>query len=169
MEKELKGLIRRARQKDPDAFTELIELHKHSMYKMARSILSSDEDARDAIQDTILTCWEKMGMLRDEAFFKTWITRILINKCYDILRAGKRITYVEELPDVPAKEEPCEAEWQDVLGFLEKDYRVAVTLYYAQGFRTREIAKILGIKEATVRIRLSRARKRLKEYYQREV
>lgn len=168
MDKELKGLVRRARQKDPDAFTELIEMHKQLMYKMARSILSNDEDARDAIQDTILTLWEKMDMLREETYFKTWLTKILINKCYDILRVGKRIDYVEELPDIPAREESSETEWKDLLAFLEEEYRIVVTLYYAQGFRTREIARILDLKETTVRTKLARARKRLKQYYQEE-
>lgn len=43
-------------------------------------------DAADAISDTILACWEKIGQLREERYFRTWITRILVNKCRDILR-----------------------------------------------------------------------------------
>ena len=44
----------------------------------------NDEDAADAIQKTILTCWERLSSLRDNKLFKTWMTRTLINKCYDI-------------------------------------------------------------------------------------
>lgn len=59
-------LIRRAKSRDPDAFTELMRSQMNSMYKTARQILQSDEDIADAVQDTLLTCWQKLDQLRDE-------------------------------------------------------------------------------------------------------
>jgi len=56
------------------------------MYRTAIAILANEEDAGDAMQDTILSCWEKIGTLKKAQYFKTWLTRILINHCYDILR-----------------------------------------------------------------------------------
>ena len=75
----MKTLIKKAQHKDADAFVELMQENMKDMYKVARAILSNDEDAADAIQDTILACWEKIHTLKQEDFFKTWLTRILIN------------------------------------------------------------------------------------------
>ena len=72
-------LIDQAKGRDPDAFAELMQLYMQDMYRVALAILMNDEDAADAIQDTILACWEKIHTLRKREFFKTWLTRILIN------------------------------------------------------------------------------------------
>ena len=67
-----------------------------NMYKVARSILLRDEDVADAISDTILVCWEKIDTLKKNRFFRTWMTRILINKCNDILRDCQRTVFTDE-------------------------------------------------------------------------
>ena len=72
-EKELLQLIRKAKAKDPDAFSSLIYFYMKDLYRVAISILMNDEDAADAIQDTILGCWEKLQTLKEEKYFKTWI------------------------------------------------------------------------------------------------
>ena len=166
MNRDLERLVRRAKERDPDAFTELMESQKYVLYKTARAILDNDEDAADAIQDTILTCWEKLDLLKENQFFRAWITKILINKCTDLLRMRKRVVYVEEYPEIPAKEEVSDAEWKELLAILDEEHRLVVTLYYAQGFRTKEIARILGITDSAVRSRLARARERVKKYCQ---
>ena len=63
-EKKLLQLIRKAKAKDPDAFSSLIYFYMKDLYRVAISILMNDEDAADAIQDTILGCWEKLQTLR---------------------------------------------------------------------------------------------------------
>ena len=90
-EKELLQLIRKARSKDPDAFSSLIYFYMKDLYRVAISILMNDEDAADAIQDTILGCWEKLYTLKQEKYFKTWLTRILINHCYDMRKKQQRM------------------------------------------------------------------------------
>ena len=69
--KELLQLIRKAKAKDPDAFSSLIYFYMKDLYRVAISILMNDEDAADAIQDTILGCWEKLYTLKEEKYFKT--------------------------------------------------------------------------------------------------
>ena len=76
-----------------------MQLHEQDMYRTASAILSQDADIADAIQETILTCWEKIDTLQKNRYFKTWMIRILINKCKDILRLGRRMVCVEELPE----------------------------------------------------------------------
>lgn len=77
----MENLIKKARQHDADAFTELMMEQMQTMYKTARAILDNEEDAADAISDTILACWEKLGQLRENKYFRTWMIRILVNKC----------------------------------------------------------------------------------------
>ena len=89
-------LIARARERDPDAFTELMQMYMKDMYRVAVAILMQDDDAADAVQDTILTCWEKLSVLREDRFFKTWMTRILIHKCYDIRKTREKITRISK-------------------------------------------------------------------------
>ena len=72
-------LIRRAKSRDPDAFTELMRSQMNSIYKTARQILQSDEDIADAVQVTILTCWQKLDLLRDELAWRACMMLILIN------------------------------------------------------------------------------------------
>lgn len=93
----LKHLVKKAQQGDARAFVRLIEINKQSMYKIARSYFTNDEDIADAIQDTIETCYRSIRHLADPGYFRTWMTRILINKCIDIIRKNKKEHPVSEL------------------------------------------------------------------------
>ena len=74
-------LIRKAKKGDKDAFCRLMDEQVQSMYKVACAYLKNDEDVADAIQDTILSCYENLKSLKQNRYFKTWMIRILINKC----------------------------------------------------------------------------------------
>ena len=165
MKDKIDNLVCRAKERDPDAFTLLMDGQIQGMYKIAKSILHNDEDAADAIQETILTCWEKLETLRVNHYFKTWMTRILINHCYGILKQNSKRVYMEELPEISTEFDSHDFEWQEALLVLNENYRLIVTLYYVQGFKTKEIAKILDIPDNTVRTRLARARAQLEKYY----
>ena len=165
---EIEQLVRRAKKRDPDAFTELMQLHEKDMYRTASAILPQDADIADAIQETILTAWEKIDTLQKNRYFKTWMIRILINKCKDILRSGRRMICVEELPEQAAKdtvEAEANLEWKEALWGLDEKYRLIVVLFYAEGLRTAEIGKLLQLPDSTVRTRLARGREQLARYY----
>ena len=97
-------LVRRAQRGDKDAFVALMEQYKAALYRAARAILHSDEDAADAIQETVLEAWRSLPKLEAPRYCKTWLTRVLIYNCYDILRRKKRETPVEFLPEQAAEE-----------------------------------------------------------------
>ena len=97
-------LVKRSISGDADAFLELMEKNSLAMYKVARGILDNDEDAADAMQDTILTCFEKIHTLKNPEYFKTWMIRILINECNKIHRHYKNFSRAEELPEVPGQD-----------------------------------------------------------------
>ena len=148
-------LVKRSISGDADAFLELMEKNSLAMYKVARGILDNDEDAADAIQDTILTCFEKIHTLKNPEYFKTWMIRILINECNKIHRHYKNFSRAEELPEVPGQDMSIEEfEFKEMLG-----------MYYVEGFRIADIASILNMNENTVKTRLVRARMQLKQEY----
>lgn len=157
----------KAKRGDPDAFTELIQGQMQMLYKVARSILYSDEDAADAIQDTILACWEKLESLKSGQYFKTWLTRILVNKCNDQIRRHHRCIPIEKIPEISQKSHEFEnLEWNEALSHLDEKYRLVIMLYYVEGFKTSHISQILDIPGSTVRTRLARGREKLMEIYQ---
>ena len=158
-------LIEQARSRDPDAFTQLIRMYMQDMYKVAIAILKHDENAADAIQDTILVCWEKLDTLNKPEYFSTWLTRILINKCYDIRKCYAPLTGLDEAGE-PSREDQYNLEFMEAISFLDYRYSIVMILYYGWGYNSNEIANILGITPGTVRMRLKRARQKLKEYYE---
>lgn len=161
----MEDLIKRAKDKEPEAFTELMQSQMQNMYRTARAILMNDEETADAIQETIMVCWEKLKDLQEEKYFKTWMTRILINKCYEMIRQNQRITYAEELPETAIEADVSNLEWKEALATLDEKYRLVMVLFYSEGFRTKEIAKMLKISDSTVRTRLARGREQLAKYY----
>ena len=159
-------LIKKARKHDKAAFQQLMEQEGKSMYKIARAILKCDDDVADAMQETALVCWEKIDTLKKDKYFKTWMTRILINNCNAIYRQRTRMISEETALEVWSQESGYEnVEWANFLNGLDEKYRTVIILYYVEGFKTREIAEILQINENTVRGRLATARKKLEMQY----
>ena len=92
-------LLLKARACDGDAFVELMELHKQSMYKVAKAYLKREEDVADAISETILDCFEHLESLRETRYFGTWLVRILINNCNNIRKSNHVIYYITKLKE----------------------------------------------------------------------
>lgn len=157
-------LVARSKEKDKDAFTQLMQGYMQDMYKVGLAILMNDEDVADAIQDTILACWEKLDTLKKNKYFKTWMTRILINNCYTILNKNKKMTNLEEWEE-PMYEDEINLELKEALSHLDEKYRTIVVMYYCQGYSLKEIAAILEVNNSTVRTRLQRGREMLATYY----
>ena len=69
----MENLVKKAKAGDSGAFAQLIKMNTQSMYKIAWAYLKNDEDAADAIQETILKCYEKLSTLKNDSYFKTWM------------------------------------------------------------------------------------------------
>lgn len=161
----MEKLIKEAKAGNPDAFTRLMKSQMQNMYKTAGAILINDEDIADAVSETILACWENIKSLKEDRFFKTWMTRILVNKCNDIIR--KKQYYLDyDMPEEPYNDTGFEnAEWKEALSTISEKYRLVMVLYYIEGFNTGDISGILDIPEGTVRSRLARGREQLAGAY----
>ncbi|MCC8356351.1 MAG: sigma-70 family RNA polymerase sigma factor [Oscillospiraceae bacterium] len=158
----MKEMIERARAGDEDAFVRLIEEHKQSLYKIARSFFTCEMDAEDAVAQTVLDCWEKLDTLQKPQYFKSWITRILINNCNDIIRRRERLVVMDELPEQAGDEDASgDIVFNDLMAALSPPLRPVMELYYGEGFKAREIAALLHIPLGTVTARLRRGRQQL--------
>ena len=165
----MEELIQRAKGGDSEAFVELMESQKSTLYKVARSYLHNDADAADAIGETVLACFEKLHTLRQPQYFRTWLVSVLIRKCQDLLRVRKRSVPLEEV--TPAgREEPghSHAEFLALLDGLDEKYRTVLLLYYGEGFSVKEVAQAMDLGVETVKTRLKRARAGFKLAYETE-
>ena len=114
-------LVKRAQKGDKDAFVALIEKNKVSLYKAAKSYLRNEEDVADVIQDTILSAYEHIGELKNAAYFRTWITRILMNECNSLLRKQKRFVPEEGIEEMAVSAVADDREFYELLGELQED------------------------------------------------
>ena len=151
-------------------FTELIEENKLRFYKTAKIILKNDDDIYDAIQEALISIYKNYEKLENEKFFSTWATRIIINKCYDLLRKRKNNIvpideFIENNPSMGQndKYEIDESGIKQAMNFLNDDIKLIVVLYYYDNYSVKEIYEIVNIPEGTVKSRLSTARKILKQ------
>ncbi len=139
---------------------------ERSLYHVAKSILHSDDDCADAIQSGILKAYQKLHTLKREQYFKTWLTRIVINECYQLIREAKRYVSAEDYPGWDAENAWELEEESDVLAALvelEEQYRIPLVLHEIEGYSVREIGEILKLSETNVRSRIHRGKKRLRE------
>lgn len=147
-----------------DQFTSEVLANERSMYYIAKSILNNDEDCADAIQNAILGAYSNLKTLKNEKYFKTWLTRILINECYAIIRKNKRVVSYEAYMDNDMLD--VSTEYSEVyleIQALEEKYRLPFVLHYVEGFSLKEISSMLKISEASVKMRLMRGRNILKK------
>lgn len=162
-------LIRKARRGDPEAFIQLMEMQKQMMKRIAFGFFKNEEDAADAIQETILDAFVHIGDLRKLEYFRTWLTRILINNCSKLYNSNRKYVSGEEyLEGGFPKEEERILEFKELLYSLPEDSRLLFQLYYGERFTTKEIAALLEMKENTVKSKLLRGRRQLERDLRKE-
>jgi len=159
-------VVKKAKQGDTNAIEQILMENMQAMYRVAFGILKSEEEISDAVSNTVAIVFEKIQTLNNEEFFKTWLTRILINECYKICKQNKKIIYLENCNQetLSYNNTYTDFEIRNLIKKLEKDLKEIVILYYFEEFSVKEISKIVKIPEGTVKSRLSRARKELEKY-----
>ncbi len=136
------------------------------MYKVARGFLRDEEDVADAMAETVLICYEKIGTLRQSAYFKTWMIRILINQCKDMIRKQKKSLPIEIIPETESsKGEDGIREFRELIEPLKEKDRSIFTLYYVYGLKIKEIAEYMEMNENTVTSHLRRGKEALREEF----
>ena len=149
--------------KDKGVFSELIQANLTSMYRVAKGILSSQDDIEDALQTTTLIAFDKINTLRNDKYFKTWLIRILINECNKLYnRNRKSLKDIKEVKEESYTiDKSINIDLYNAINKLSDELRVATILFYFNDLTYKEISKVLDIPEGTVKSRISRAKDRL--------
>ena len=146
-----------------EQFTLAVTQNRNAMFRAARALLDCDADAEDAVGEAVLRAWQAFGRLRDDKALRAWLLKITINCAYEHRRKSARVTYTDDVAAVAGgAEDAHDGGLWDVVCRLPEDFRAATVLYYYEDMTTAEIARILGVREGTVRSRLARARARLR-------
>ncbi|GAB6450638.1 sigma-70 family RNA polymerase sigma factor [Bacillus luti] len=153
-----------AKKGDHEAFMALIHTEKVKMYRIAKAMLRDETNIEDAIQTTILKAYENIKKLKKEDFFQTWLIRILINECNNIIRSYKKIIVIEDHDNsMVAFDRYEDIDLCNAIQSLTEELRAVTVLYYYEDMNQERIATLLEIPKGTVKSRLSRAREQLEE------
>lgn len=144
-------------------FTYIAQRYMDTVFRVAFSYMKSRADADDITQNVLLKLYRYEGDFQNEAHLKHWLIRVTVNECKSAYRSLWRKTeniedYVNSL-EMPSEEH---SELLEAVMSLPKKYRVAIFLFYYEGYSTREIAELLAMPEATVRTHLARGWEKLK-------
>lgn len=173
-------LVRSAQAGDKEAFEELVRRHQHRVFAVAGGILRRREDVEDIAQQVFIKAYFSLKRFDQRAAFSTWLYKITVNECWDLLRKKKvrPLLYESDLNKEQAQQfsasERLESGAQDVSDKLEAQQRVErllqglderdrmmLILKEVEGFAIEEIAEILELNANTVKVRLFRARRRI--------
>ena len=142
-------------------FIETYNRHVDMVYRVCYSFMKNQTDAEDMVQETFLRLLSNTKKFADERHEKAWLIVTASNLCKDTLKNWWRTNEnIDDYPDIPQKSSGSSTVMEAILS-LSDDYKTAVYMYYYEGYSTAEIAGFLGCPDATVRSRLSRARKQL--------
>lgn len=167
----MEELVERAKNNDSDAFTHLILNIEKDLYCIAKSKIDNENDIDDIIQETMMVAFLNIKKLKNNSFFKTWIIRILINKCNKFYKRKKHksLDEDEEIKKINSVEmDLSHIEFKDFISFLSEEEKTILTFYYYLGYTTKEISEILNKKEGTICSKISRAKTKIKEKYKGE-
>lgn len=174
-----RDLVRRAQAEDKEAFEELVRRHQHRVFAVAGGILRQREDIEDIAQQVFVKAYFSLKRFDQRAAFSTWLYKITVNECWDLLRKKKvrPLVYESDLseeqarqygaperqvisPDVSEKLE-AQQEIEKLLEAVDERDRMMLILKEVEGFAVEEIADILELNANTVKVRLFRARRRI--------
>lgn len=161
--KEMK-LVKKAMKGNGRAFEELLILHSDRLYRTAYLYAGNREDALDIVQEASCKAFLAISQLKNEEYFLTWLTRILIHCAYDVLKKRKKEMPAEKLIELPSSSREVDEnlDLMDAITQLKEQHRTAIILFYYHDMTISDAAKTMDIPENTVKTYLQRGRKELK-------
>jgi RNA polymerase sigma-70 factor (ECF subfamily) len=173
-------LVRRAQGEDKEAFEELIRRHQHRVFAVASGILRRREDVEDIAQQVFVKAYFSLKRFDQRAAFSTWLYKITVNECWDLLRKKKvrPLVYEADLSEEQARQVLTSGEKvnpgpdiseqivarehvERLLEGLDERDRLMLILKEVEGYSIEEIAEVLSLNGNTVKVRLFRARRRV--------
>lgn len=169
----MEELVKRSIDGDKAAFTEIIHIIQSDLFRIAKSRLDNIEDVNDAIQETMIIAYKSIKTLNNPYFFKTWIIKILINECNKIYeKKNKKNTLFNKILKFKSTQTRNYTDVSDIdnkvdinnlLDILNYNEKICIILFYSNNYSINEIAEILNISPNTVKSRITRAKKKLKD------
>ena len=173
--------IDNARQGDQAAFEQLVRLYEKRVFALTLRMCRNPEDAAEAAQEAFLSAWQGLAFFRGESSFATWLYRLASNACVDLLRregrhqaaAGPSLNDEELNLDVPdrgpspqeaAERSELRQQIEDGLSALSPEHRQVLILREMHQLTYDEIADTLSLDVGTVKSRISRGRKQLRNF-----
>jgi RNA polymerase sigma-70 factor, ECF subfamily len=164
------ALLASAAQGDHESFTLLMRRHEDRVFSVCLRLMGSRAAALDAVQETFTTLYRKAGQYRGTAAVGTWLYRITVNTCYDLMRKERRRP-IEAIPDYMDPADPSgedayvsvelRPQIENALATLSPDFRAVVVLSDIQGYSLPDVAEALDLPIGTVKSRLFRARRQM--------
>jgi RNA polymerase sigma-70 factor (ECF subfamily) len=164
-------LVASARAGDREAFERLVEPHLARAVGAASLITGSESDGADAVQDSLLIAWQRLPQLRDPELFPAWFRRIVVRAAWQTAKRARRIVELDLTIEAPADQLDHLLDLRRLTGALarldDKD-RVLLTLHHYWDLPVAETARLLGLREGTVKSRVYHAMRRLRAAYDAE-
>lgn len=147
-----------------EEYERIVALYADVVYRVALSYAKTKEDAEDVLQNVFLKLLTKRVNFEDEEHIRKWLIRVAVNECNSLWSSfwRKNVEYIDRMEEGITFQNADYSDLYDAIKVLPAKLRIVLHLFYYEGYRTKEIADLLHIREATVRSRLTRARKLLK-------
>lgn len=144
-------------------FCERVSQYRYQLYTTAYALLRNEADAEDAVCNAILNGYEHMAQLKNPKKFESWMLAITRNEALKLCNRRMDLPGNEQVEQMlpPVYNKPDEL-W-DIVQTLKEEYRIVIVLFYYNSLSLRDIASVLDISLGTVKSRLNRGRKLLKE------
>lgn len=164
-------LIIRAIAGNEAAFLQLMQQYEEPLYRVAYSYMRNEHDAVEAMQELVYRSYRNIAGVKEPQYMGTWLTRVLINICHDMLRKQKReipSDMLIERREQQGYEQTSELELLDALSQLNVEQRELIMMKYVEDRCNTDIAHILNIPEGTVKSRLHYALRKLRLLFKEE-
>ena len=148
-------------------FNNLIDKYSDILFRCAFSYCKNKSDAEDIVQETFIKYLKKQPHFNTDLEEKSWLIRVTINLCKDLLKTYWHKNR-QELTDIPIEFNDETYHIMALISKLPPKYRIVIHLYYQEGYKIKEISKMLKLNSSTVGNRLARARKLLMQFYEEE-
>ena len=168
----MEELVEKAKKGNNEAFTNLILSLENDLYSIAKMRVKDKEQINDILQETMIAAYINLPKIKENKYFKTWLIKILINKCNKSFKYKNFISLEDNDIDkyIGINEiQNKKLDFEDIISFLNKEEKTILTLYYYLNYTTKEIAQILNKREGTITSKISRAKQKIKSKYKGEV
>lgn len=159
--------IKRAISGEKEAFSNLIKQNKLYLYKTAYMYVKDEDKSLEVLQETIVRGIASISKLKNPMYFKTWITRILINVAIDMNRKNSKVEQLTEASEVIEEKNSISLEEKldlyNAVDLLNENYKTVVIMKYFNDMKIRDIAEVMNVPENTVKTYLNRAKVSLKK------